>query len=81
MFREVYEKIELGSPNWAELKAPEGKLYPWDTTSTYIKSPPFFEDMTKVRINNFVMQQELTLFNLSFREAFHNVIGKPGLTN
>jgi aconitate hydratase len=48
MFREVYAKIETGSPNWAQLKAPEGKLYPWDPSSTYIKNPPFFEGMTKV---------------------------------
>ncbi|KAJ9601819.1 hypothetical protein L9F63_000001 [Diploptera punctata] len=47
MFKEVYEKIELGSPNWSQLNAPEGKLYPWDASSTYIKSPPFFEGMTK----------------------------------
>jgi aconitase A len=48
MFREVYAKIETGSPTWAQLKAPEGKLYPWDQSSTYIKNPPFFEGMTKV---------------------------------
>jgi aconitate hydratase len=48
MFREVYAKIETGSPNWAQLIAPEGKLYPWDPSSTYIKNPPFFEGMTKV---------------------------------
>jgi aconitase A len=54
MFREVYAKIETGSPNWAKLKAPEGKLYPWDPSSTYIKNPPFFEGMTKVCIK-FVM--------------------------
>jgi aconitate hydratase len=50
MFREVYAKIETGSPNWANLKAPEGKLYPWDPSSTYIKNPPFFESMTNVCI-------------------------------
>jgi hypothetical protein len=44
----VYAKIDTGSPNWAQLKAPEGKLYPWDPSSTYIKKPPFFENMTKV---------------------------------
>ncbi|XP_049814444.1 cytoplasmic aconitate hydratase-like [Schistocerca nitens] len=47
MFREVYEKIENGSPNWVSLVAPEGILYPWDGNSTYIKHPPFFESMTK----------------------------------
>lgn len=48
MFEEVYSKIESGSENWQQLVAPSGKLYPWDTSSTYIKNPPFFEGMTKV---------------------------------
>jgi len=47
LFRDVYAKIDTGSPNWAQLKAPDGKLYPWDPSSTYIKKPPFFENMTK----------------------------------
>lgn len=47
MFRDVYGKIELGSPSWQSLDAPAGKLYPWDEASTYIKSPPFFEHMTR----------------------------------
>jgi aconitate hydratase len=47
MFRDVYEKITLGSSNWQALVAPESNLYPWDETSTYIKSPPFFEGMTR----------------------------------
>jgi len=47
LFRDVYAKIDTGSPNWAQLKAPDGKLYPWDPSSTYIKKPPFFESMTK----------------------------------
>lgn len=47
MFRDVYEKITLGSRNWQELVAPEANLYPWDEKSTYIKSPPFFEGMTR----------------------------------
>lgn len=48
LFRDVYTKIDTGSPNWAQLKAPEGRLYPWDPSSTYIKKPPFFENMKKV---------------------------------
>lgn len=47
MFKEVYAKIEQGSPSWQALQAPSGKLYPWDSTSTYIKHPPFFESMTR----------------------------------
>jgi aconitate hydratase len=46
MFKDVYEKIQVGSQNWRDLVAPQGKLYPWDEKSTYIKHPPFFENMT-----------------------------------
>ncbi|CAD0207117.1 unnamed protein product [Chrysodeixis includens] len=47
MFKEVYEKIELGSPSWQQLSVPQGKLYGWDVNSTYIKKPPFFDGMTR----------------------------------
>ncbi|XP_058053616.1 cytoplasmic aconitate hydratase-like [Anopheles bellator] len=47
MFRDVYAKVELGSSAWQGLQAPTGKLYPWDTASTYIKHPPFFEGMSR----------------------------------
>ncbi|XP_077996557.1 cytoplasmic aconitate hydratase-like [Glandiceps talaboti] len=49
MFKEVYSKIEKGegNPRWNKLDAPDTLLYPWDEKSTYIKSPPFFETMTK----------------------------------
>ncbi|CAK9808400.1 Cytoplasmic aconitate hydratase [Anthophora quadrimaculata] len=47
MFKEVYSKIEKGSPNWASLVAPDGQLYPWDASSTYIKNPPYFDNLKK----------------------------------
>ncbi|CAK9795659.1 Cytoplasmic aconitate hydratase [Anthophora plagiata] len=47
MFKEVYSKIEKGSPNWASLVAPGGQLYPWDASSTYIKNPPYFHNLKK----------------------------------
>ena len=47
MFREVYSKIEKGSESWANLVAPNSTLYPWDLDSTYIKSPPYFDNLTK----------------------------------
>ena len=34
-----------GNEDWNKLQAPEGNLYPWDLKSTYIQSPPFFENM------------------------------------
>ena len=47
MFEDVYSKITTGNQRWNNLEAPKGTLYPWDAKSTYIKNPPFFENMTK----------------------------------
>ncbi|XP_033124179.1 cytoplasmic aconitate hydratase-like isoform X1 [Anneissia japonica] len=47
MFKEVYANITNGNESWRSLDAPDAKLYPWDSSSTYIQSPPFFEKMTK----------------------------------
>ncbi|XP_074850794.1 cytoplasmic aconitate hydratase [Carettochelys insculpta] len=46
MFKEVYQKIETVNESWNALDAPSDKLYTWDPKSTYIKSPPFFENLT-----------------------------------
>jgi len=47
MFQHVYSRIQKGSEPWTKLEAPSRDLYPWDDESTYIKRPPFFDDMTK----------------------------------
>jgi len=44
-FREVYSSIEKGSEQWQSLQAPDSALFPWDTSSTYIKKVPFFDGM------------------------------------
>ncbi|KAM5300351.1 cytoplasmic aconitate hydratase [Ctenodactylus gundi] len=46
MFKEVYQKIETVNESWNVLAAPSEKLYLWNPKSTYIKSPPFFENLT-----------------------------------
>ncbi|XP_078251250.1 cytoplasmic aconitate hydratase [Rhinoraja longicauda] len=46
MFKEVYENIEKGNESWNSLNAPNDILYTWNPQSTYIKSPPFFENLT-----------------------------------
>jgi aconitate hydratase len=43
MFTENYGTILNGSEMWQALDAPEGKLYTWDESSTYIHNPPFFQ--------------------------------------
>jgi aconitate hydratase len=45
MFRSQYEKAFEGDHNWQTLAAPTGDIYVWDDQSTYIKKPPYFDNM------------------------------------
>src|SRR5690606_7653035 len=45
-FKEVYDEIFDGEEEWKNLKAPEGKEYTWDNSSTYIREVPFFQNMS-----------------------------------
>ncbi|MFZ0411015.1 MAG: aconitate hydratase AcnA [Candidatus Acidiferrales bacterium] len=45
MFRKQYADVFTGDEHWRALPIPEGDLYQWDEKSTYIKHPPFFEQM------------------------------------
>ncbi|HEX9759326.1 MAG TPA: aconitate hydratase AcnA, partial [Candidatus Acidoferrales bacterium] len=45
MFRKQYSEVFTGDATWQKLPVPEGELYAWDDKSTYIKNPPYFEDM------------------------------------
>uniref|UniRef100_A0A4W3I375 Iron-responsive element-binding protein 2 n=1 Tax=Callorhinchus milii TaxID=7868 RepID=A0A4W3I375_CALMI len=47
MFKELREKMEVGNKRWNALDAPESDLYPWDSKSTYIRCPSFFDTFTK----------------------------------
>ncbi len=44
MYRRRYTDIDRASDDWISLKSPSGELYGWDDESTYIQSPPFFDD-------------------------------------
>jgi aconitate hydratase len=46
MFHTQYAKAFDGDAQWNSLPTPEGDLYEWDSTSTYVKNPPYFTDMT-----------------------------------
>ncbi|XP_069622485.1 cytoplasmic aconitate hydratase isoform X2 [Ranitomeya imitator] len=64
MFKEVYEKIEKVNESWNNLKAPTEKLYPWDQKSTYIKSPPFFDELTMELVPSQPITDAYVLLNL-----------------
>jgi aconitate hydratase len=46
MFRRSYgHELFEGDENWRSLAIPEGDRYDWDPDSTYVRQPPYFEDM------------------------------------
>jgi aconitate hydratase len=44
MFATLYGDFAGQNPKWNEISAPTGEIYQWDTGSTYIQEPPFFEN-------------------------------------
>jgi aconitate hydratase len=47
MFLKEYADVFTGDAHWRTLPIPEGDLYAWDSKSTYIKHPTFFENMPR----------------------------------
>ena len=45
MFVKRYSNISKGPKEWSVIKTSDSKIYNWDDTSTYVKKPPFFENM------------------------------------
>jgi aconitate hydratase len=45
MFLTQYGNVFEGDETWKSLPTPEGELFDWDPDSTYVREPPFFEDM------------------------------------
>lgn len=45
MYKKKYKYITEENELWNSLPASEGKIYQWDDASTYIKLPPFFDNM------------------------------------
>ncbi|WP_347957993.1 aconitate hydratase [Gordonia aichiensis] len=46
MFTDGYSDVYAGDENWRGMNVPEGDVYDWEGTSTYIQRPPYFEGMT-----------------------------------
>ncbi|HZD25429.1 MAG TPA: aconitate hydratase AcnA, partial [Alphaproteobacteria bacterium] len=45
MFRQRYDNVFEGPAEWQKVKARDTLTYDWDAVSTYVKLPPYFEDM------------------------------------
>ena len=45
MFEKDYADVFAGDERWQGLHTPEGDTFSWDSTSTYVRKPPYFEGM------------------------------------
>jgi aconitate hydratase len=45
MFRKSYGEVFAGDERWNGLDVPAGERFAWDERSTYVRLPPYFEDM------------------------------------
>ena len=48
-YRKMYTDFAAQNPLWNEIPSSTGQLYAWDTNSTYIQEPPFFENFSLQR--------------------------------
>ncbi len=47
MFRKSYGEVFEGDERWNSLEVPTGDSFQWDERSTYVRKPPFFDDLTR----------------------------------
>ena len=45
MFIKRYSNVSEGPKQWQEIKTENTSIYNWDSGSTYVKKPPFFENL------------------------------------
>ena len=45
MFRKSYASVFKGDERWNNIDSPTGEMFAWDSESTYIQYPPYFEGM------------------------------------
>jgi aconitate hydratase len=47
MFGSTYADVFRGNEQWNSIQIPEGDLFAWEESSTYVKNPPYFDDMSE----------------------------------
>ncbi len=46
MFIKRYSNVSEGPEQWQKIKTEESSIYNWEDTSTYVKKPPFFDNLS-----------------------------------
>ncbi len=47
MYQKGYADVFAGDERWRNLPTPEGALFQWTDSSTYVRKPPYFDDMPR----------------------------------
>ena len=47
LFEARYSDVFTGDARWSGIKVDSSSLFKWDTESTYVRHPPYFESMTR----------------------------------
>jgi aconitate hydratase len=47
MFTTSYADVFAGDDNWRSLDVPVGDMFAWDENSTYVRRPPYFDEMSR----------------------------------
>ena len=45
-YKSLYSEFAEKNPLWNDIKSSTGRIYEWDSDSTYIQEPPYFEDFS-----------------------------------
>ena len=45
-YRRLYSQFAEQNPLWNDIESSTGQVYEWDSESTYIQEPPYFDDFT-----------------------------------
>ncbi len=45
MFTDRYSNVSEGPKEWSSIKTVDSSIYNWESNSTYVKKPPFFDDL------------------------------------
>ncbi|MBI2806970.1 MAG: aconitate hydratase AcnA [Planctomycetes bacterium] len=46
-FQRVYADVFTGDAHWQKMTVPTGDRFAWDASSTYVKNPPYFDNMPR----------------------------------
>ncbi|MCL1979497.1 MAG: aconitate hydratase AcnA, partial [Proteobacteria bacterium] len=80
LFAASYGSVFAGDDQWRELHGGSGHLYQWDPDSSYIREPPFFQDLTPEPrpIDNLIGARILALFGDSITTDHISPAGSIG---